>query len=59
MKILFYVMALAAGVFGLLVLVRAVQSVLAGGGFDVVQFAIAIIGIFLATLWVKRAKAAK
>jgi hypothetical protein len=59
MKILFYLLALVAGTFGLIALFRATESALAGGGLDAVQFVIGIIGIILATLWVKRARAAK
>ena len=59
MKILFYVMALAAGAFGMLALVRAVETSLTGGGLNSIQFVIGIVGIILATLWVKRARAVK
>jgi uncharacterized membrane protein len=58
MKILFYLLALAAGTFGLIALVRAVESALSDGGLNTVQFVIGIVGIILATLWVKRARAA-
>ena len=59
MRILFYVLALVAGAFGMLALVRAVESSLSDGGFNSVQFVIGIVGIILATLWVKRARAVK
>ena len=59
MKILFYILALVAGAFGMLSLVRAVESSLSEGGLNTVQFVIGIVGIILATLWVKRARAAK
>lgn len=59
MKILFYVLALGAGIFGLLVLFQAVQRALSDGGVDIFQFAIGVIGIVLAFLWMMRAKAAK
>lgn len=58
MKILFYVLALVAGAFGLLALSRATQEALETGGFNTAQFVIGIVGIILATLWVKRARAA-
>lgn len=58
MKILFYLLAIVAGAFGLLALLRATEAALSGGGLNGVQFVIGIIGIILATLWVKRAKAA-
>ena len=59
MKILFYLLALVAGTFGLIALFRAVESSLNGGGFSSIQFIIGIVGIFLASLWVARARAAK
>ncbi|HQU91183.1 MAG TPA: hypothetical protein PLK77_02745 [Pyrinomonadaceae bacterium] len=59
MKILFYLLAIVAGAFGLFALVRATEAALSGGGLNSVQFVIGIIGIILATLWVKRARAAK
>lgn len=59
MKILFYLLALIAGAFGLLALTRATEVALSGGGLNGVQFVIGIFGIILATLWVKRARAAK
>lgn len=43
----------------MLSLVRAVESSLSEGGLNTVQFVIGIVGIILATLWVKRARAAK
>ena len=59
MKILFYFLSLVAATFGLIALFRATESALAGGGVDMIQFVIGVIGIILATLWVKRARAAK
>jgi hypothetical protein len=59
MKILFYVLALVAGTFGLISLFRATENALAGGGLDPLQFVIGVVGIFLAALWVMRARAAK
>ena len=59
MKILFYVMALVAGTFGLIAIFRATQSSLEGGGFDSIQFIVGIVGVFLAVLWVMRARSAK
>ena len=59
MKILFSLLALVAGAFGLLALTRATEMALSGGGFSAPQFLIGIVGIFLATLWVKRARSAK
>ena len=59
MKIMLYLFALAAGGLGLYFLTRAVQTLLAGGGMDPISFVIGIVGIFLAALWVMRARAAK
>ena len=58
MKILFYLLALVAGTFGLIALFRATENALGGGALDAVQFIIGIVGIFLAALWVMRARAA-
>ena len=38
MRILFYLLALIAGTFGLLALVRATEAALSGGGLNGVQF---------------------
>ena len=59
MKILFYLLAIVAGAFGLLALIRATEASLSGGGLNGVQFVIGIVGIIIATLWIKRARAAK
>lgn len=59
MKIFFYVFGMAAFVFGLLVLFRAMQTALAGEGFQAFQFVVGIGGVILATIWMKRAKLAK
>jgi len=59
MKILFYLLALVAATFGLIAIFRATETALAGGGVDMIQFVIGIIGIFLASLWVMRARSAK
>ena len=59
MKILFYLLALVASAFALIALFRAIETVLAGGGVDIIQFVIGVIGIFLASLWVMRARSAK
>ncbi|HKP68520.1 MAG TPA: hypothetical protein VJV05_04500 [Pyrinomonadaceae bacterium] len=58
MRILFYVLAAAAGLLGLLALFRTVEQVLAGNGLQAAQFVVGIVGIVLATLWIKRARAA-
>ncbi|MEO5858613.1 MAG: hypothetical protein ABIR33_06655 [Pyrinomonadaceae bacterium] len=59
MKILFYFLALIAATLGLIALFRATETALGGGGVDIIQFVIGVIGILLASLWVMRARAAK
>ena len=59
MKIVFYLLAIVAGAFGLLALIRSTETALTGGGLNGIQFVIGVVGIILATLWVKRARAAK
>ncbi len=56
MKILFYVLAAIAGLFGILALARTIEVAALGGGINLVQILIAIICLFLAVLWVKRAR---
>ena len=58
MRILFYVLALAAGALGFLALLRAVENALSGNGLELTQLVIGVVGLFLAVLWVKRARAA-
>ena len=59
MKILFYLLALVAATFGLIAIFRATETALAGGGVDMIQFVVGTIGIFLASLWVMRARSSK
>ncbi len=56
MKILLYVLATLAGLFGILALVRTIEVAALGGGINLVQVLIAIICLFLAVLWIKRAR---
>lgn len=56
MKVLFYVLAVAVAVFAFWSLILGVQTYLADGRFDITSFAIAVVGILLAGLWLKRAK---
>jgi hypothetical protein len=56
MKILFYVLAVVVAAFAFWSLIQGVQKYLATSEFDLTSFAIAIIGILLAGLWLKRAK---
>ena len=57
MKILFYVLAALVAGFAFWSLIQGVQAYLNGEGFQVTPFAIAIIGMLLAGIWLKRAKA--
>jgi len=56
MKIVFYVLTAIVGAFAFLSLIRGVETYLATSQFDLTQFAIAIIGLLLAGLWLKRAR---
>ena len=59
MKILFYVLAGAAGLLGLLAIFRTVEHMLAGDGLQSTQLVVGVVGIVLATLWIKRARDAR
>lgn len=54
----FYFLATLAGLFGTLALLRTFEQLLVGEGFRATQFAIGVVGITLAVLWIKRARAA-
>jgi hypothetical protein len=56
MKMIFYVLAALVAGFAFWSLILGVQAYLNGEGFQVTSFAIAIIGIALAGLWMKRAR---
>ncbi len=56
MKILFYVLATAAGLFGALGLFRTFEHLLAGDGLRPIQLAFGVVGVLLAIIWVKRAR---
>jgi len=56
MKIMFYVLSVLVAGFAFWALIEGVQSYLNGEGFKVTSFGIAILGIALAGLWMKRAK---
>lgn len=58
MRVLFYVLAAAAGLLGLLSLIRTVEHLMAGDGLQMTQLVIGVVGIVLALLWIKRARAA-
>jgi len=56
MKIMFYVLAVLVAGFAFWSLIQGVQAYLNGEGFQITPFAIAIIGMLLAGIWLKRAK---
>jgi len=53
---MFYVLSVLVAGFAFWALIEGVQSYLNGEGFKVTSFGIAILGIALAGLWMKRAK---
>lgn len=56
MKILFYVLAVMVAGFAFWSLIQGVQTYLATSQFEITPFAIAIVGMLLAGIWLKRAK---
>jgi hypothetical protein len=58
MRILFYILAAVAGLFGLLALFRTFEHLLVGDGLQATQLVIGVVGILLAVIWIKRARAA-
>jgi hypothetical protein len=56
MKVMFYVLAAAVAGFAFWSLIQGVQAYLAGEGFQVTPFAIAVVGILLAGVWLRRAR---
>lgn len=59
MKILFYVLAIAAAIFGLISLGRVIVTAVGGEGLDPVQLLLGIVSLFLASIWVMRARSSK
>ena len=59
MKVLFYVLAIAAGALGILGLLRSIEHMMAGNGLEFGQFAVGITGVVLGVFWIKRARAAR
>ena len=57
MKIMFYVLAILVAGFAFWSLIQGVQAYLSGEGFQITPFGIAVVGILLAGVWLKRAKA--
>jgi len=53
---MFYVLAVLVAGFAFWSLIQGVQAYLNGEGFQITPFAIAIIGMLLAGIWLKRAK---
>jgi hypothetical protein len=58
MRALFYILAIAAGAFGILGMLRTIEKVMVGEGLDPVQLVIGAAGLILALLWLKRARTA-
>ena len=56
MKIVFYALAAAVAALAVLSLLRGIEQYVVGNGFQVVEFGVAIVGILLAGLWLKRAR---
>jgi len=56
MKVMFYVLAASVAGFAFWSLIQGVQAYLAGEGFQVTPFAIAVVGILLAGIWLRRAR---
>jgi hypothetical protein len=56
MKIMFYVLAVLVAGFAFWSLIQGVQAYLNGEGFQITPFGIAVVGILLAGVWLKRAK---
>ena len=56
MKIMFYGLAILVAAFAFWSLIQGVQANLAGEGFQVTPFGIAVVGILLAGIWLKRAR---
>jgi hypothetical protein len=56
MKMMFYFLAAMVTIFAVWSLIQGIQAFMNGEGFQVVPFAIAIVGILLAGIWYKRAR---
>ena len=56
MKIMFYGLAILVAAFAFWSLIPGVQAYLAGEGFQLTPFGIAVVGILLAGIWLKRAR---
>jgi len=54
---MFYVLAVLVAGFAFWSLLQGVQAYLNGEGFQITPFGIAVVGILLAGVWLKRAKA--
>jgi len=56
MKVMFYGLAIMVAAFAFWSLIQGVQAYLAGEGFQITPFGIAVVGIMLAGIWLKRAR---
>jgi uncharacterized membrane protein len=58
MRILFYILAAAAGIVWVALPLPAFEHLLVGDGLQATQLVIGVVGILLAVIWIKRARAA-
>jgi hypothetical protein len=56
MKFVFSFLSGAVALLALLSLLRGIELYMADGEFQIVQFGTAIVGVFLAGIWLKRAR---
>ena len=56
MKIIWYLLAVVLGAFGALGLVRSTERIIGGAGILPVQILIALVGLILAWLCIKKAR---
>ena len=58
MRTIYYIMAAIVGLFAILSLLGGVESVLAGA-IQPLRFLVAVVGLALCYIWIRRARAAK
>jgi len=59
MKILFYLLGFLSAAFGLLAIFRAVETALGGGRLSLGMLVFGAAGIFISSIWFRRARALK
>jgi hypothetical protein len=57
MKILFYFLTFIFGAYGILAVLRTIELLATGGGFNPVTLLFGIVGLFLAAVCLKKARA--